>query len=211
MHGAATLTDPEFPEFPESPELSDTAEPVEVESPVLPELALPDPAAVRLPEPDTALPLPPPAVPLTAVEPPEAPEVDVVVGSEVADPVPPEVELPVPVEEEEVEGGSAAELTLCGLAVEDPELPDVLPEEFVLLAPPVPPVVPEVVLEPVLVLPLVADDDEVEVVDTPPEVPPFPELPEVVLGLEVALPLEVDPVLPVLPVVAVTVTLHVPP
>jgi hypothetical protein len=67
------------------------------------------------------------------------------------------------------------------------------------------------VVEPVLVLPLVADDDELEVVDTPPVVPPLPESPEVAPGSEVALPLDVEPVEPVLPVVAVTVTSQVPP
>ena len=97
------------------------------------------------------------------------------------------------------------------MASEDPESPDVLPEELVVLAPPVSPVVPEVVADPVSVLPLDADDDELEVVDTPPVVPPFPELPEVALGSEVALPLEVEPVLPVLPVVAVTLTPQDPP
>ena len=96
------------------------------------------------------------------------------------------------------------------MASEDPESPDVLPEEFVVLAPPVSPVVPEVVVDPVSVLPLDADDEELEEVDTAPVVPPLPESPEVAVGEAVALPLEVEPVLPVLPVVAVTPTAHWP-
>jgi len=211
MQPELTLTDPTLPELPVSPEFSDTAEPVDVASPVSPESALPDPASVTFPEPDTAFPLLPPAVPLTAVELPEAPDVEVVVGSEVADPVPPEVETPAAPEEDEADGGSPTSLTLCGLAVEDPESPEVLPEELVLPAAPVPPVVPDLVVDPVVVLPLVAEDEEVEVVDTAPVVPALPELPEVAVGFAVALPLEVEPVFPVLPVVAVTLTVQDPP
>jgi len=74
---------------------------------------LPEPASVTLPEPDTAFPLSPPVVSLSASESPDAPEVELVEGLELASPVPPEVEVPVPVEEEEMEGGgSPAELTL---------------------------------------------------------------------------------------------------
>jgi hypothetical protein len=200
VHGELTVIDPEFPEFPESPELSEVAEPLEVAEPVLPELALPEPASVTLPEPDEALPLPPPVVPLVAEEPPEFPEVALVEGFEVAEPVVPEVEVPVPVEEEEVEGGSPAELTLWPLLSEDPELPEVLDDPLVEEAPPVEPVVPEVVVDPVLASPLEAVDEELEVVDTLPVVPPLPESPEVALGSDVASPLLVDPVSPVLPV-----------
>jgi len=136
---------PELPELPESPELSEVALPADTVSPVSPESALPDPATVEFPEVEVAEPLLPPLVMLPAVELPDPPDVEVVVGSDVADPVPPEVEEPVPVEEEEVEGGSPAELTLCGLAVEDPELPEAFDDPLVLPDPPVPPVVPEVV------------------------------------------------------------------
>ena len=74
---------------------------------------MPEPASVTLPEPDTAFPLSPPVVPLVASESPESPEVELVVGLELASPESPEVEIPVPVEEEEMEGGgSPAELTL---------------------------------------------------------------------------------------------------
>jgi hypothetical protein len=198
-----------LPALPESPEFSETAEPEEVALPVWPESALPEPASVKLIDPEAAAPECPPVVPLVADESPDFPEVELVEGFEVAEPVWPEVEVPVPAEEEEVEGGSPAELTLCGLPSEDPESPEVLDDPLVEEAPPVDPVVPEVVVEPVLVLPLVADDDEVDDVDTPPVVPPLPESPEVALGSEVALPLEVEPVEPCEPVAAVVDPPHV--
>jgi hypothetical protein len=49
---------PEFPELPESPELAELS--LDVASPVLPELALPDLAVVSLEEEDLASPLLPP-------------------------------------------------------------------------------------------------------------------------------------------------------
>jgi len=62
----------------------------------------------------------------------------------------------------------------------------------------------------VVVLPPVAEEEEVELDDTEPEVPPLPELPEVALGLEVAEPDETLPVLPVSPVMIVSTIVHVP-
>jgi hypothetical protein len=47
--GAQTKADPESPELPELPEFPDCAEPVADADPVLPELASPDRASVKLP------------------------------------------------------------------------------------------------------------------------------------------------------------------
>jgi hypothetical protein len=51
----------------------------------------------------------------------------------------------------------------------------------------------------VLALPEVAVDPEFEVVVTAPDWPPLPELPDVATGLDVALPVSVEPVFPVRP------------
>ena len=75
----ATLTAgpvlPDFPELPESPELAEL--PLELASPVLPELALPDLAVVSLEEEELASPLFPPVAEPFAVLSPELPEVAV--------------------------------------------------------------------------------------------------------------------------------------
>ena len=90
------------------------------------------------------------------------------------------------------------------MASEVPDPPELFDEPLVEEAPPVPPVVPEVVLDPVVVLPLEAVEDEVEEVDTGPVVPPLPELPLVADGEDVVLPLLVEPVDPGEPVAVVT-------
>ena len=77
-------------------------------------------------------------------------------------------------------------------------------------APPVEPVVPEVVCDPVLALPPVPEEEDVELDATEPEVPPSPELPEVAVGLEVAAPEETLPVFPVFPVMMVRTIVQVP-
>jgi hypothetical protein len=66
---------PELPELPESPEVAEL--PLELASPVLPELALPDWAVVLLVEEELALPLCPPVAEPSAVLSPELPEVAV--------------------------------------------------------------------------------------------------------------------------------------
>ena len=68
------------------------------------------------------------------------------------------------------------------------------------LAGPVPPVVPEVVEEPVVVAPEVEEEEVVAAEDTPPLVPPFPDLPEVAVGEAVADPDDVEPLDPLGPV-----------
>jgi hypothetical protein len=199
------VMEPELPELPEFPELPDVAEPDALAVPVLPESALPDEALVALPETEPAEPLVPPVVLPVALELPESPEVDVTVGLEVASPVPPEVALPV-AEVPEGGGGSLPLLlseTACGLAVAEPEGPDEFDELFEPLALLVEPVFPEVVCPLVSAPPLVAVDDELEVVLTGPVVPPLPEPPEVAVGLAVASPDVVDPVEPVSPVMMV--------
>ena len=77
-------------------------------------------------------------------------------------------------------------------------MPEVLEVPLVVDAPPVEPVVPEVVCDPVLALPPVPEEEDVELDATEPEVPPLPELPEVAVGLEVAAPEETLPVFPVM-------------
>jgi hypothetical protein len=64
---------------------------------------------------------------------------------------------------------------------------------------PVEPVGPEVVVPFVELLPDSAPEVEFDEVFTEPDWPPLPELPEVALGLAVALPVEVEPVEPVSP------------
>jgi hypothetical protein len=56
------------------------------------------------------------------------------------------------------------------------------------VAGPVAPVLPEVVVPDVGALPDCADEPEFDDVVTEPDWPPFPELPEMATGLEVALP-----------------------
>jgi hypothetical protein len=83
-HGAMLTAGPvlpDFPEFPESPELVEL--PLELASPVLPELALPDLAVVSLEEEELASPLFPPVAEPSAVLSPELPEV--AVGEPVAE------------------------------------------------------------------------------------------------------------------------------
>jgi hypothetical protein len=84
-----------------------------------------------------------------------------------------------------------------------PELPELFQEAFSAPAGPVAPVLPDSVLPLVLASPDSAADPEFDVVFTEPDLPPLPELPEVATGLEVALPVSVEPVEPVLPDVAV--------
>ena len=193
------LAEPVPPELPLSPELSEPAAPSELTSPVSPESAVPEVSVVSLPETEPAGPEEPPRVPEMAVESPEPPEVAVVVGSEVASPVPPEPESPMAPDPEATDGGSAPMTeALWGLASEEPDPPELLVED----AAPVPPVVPEVVDEPVVVAPEVAEEVELAVEDTPPLVPPFPELPEVALGEAVAEPEDADPVFPLGPLAA---------
>jgi hypothetical protein len=73
--GAMVMAGPVLPESPEFPELPDVAElPLLVAAPVLPELALPDWAAVSLDEEDVASPLVPPWAEPVAVLAPELPD-----------------------------------------------------------------------------------------------------------------------------------------
>jgi hypothetical protein len=88
---------------------------------------------------------------------------------------------------------------LFGLDVAEPLLPEPLSEVVPALAGPVDPVLPDWVLPVVLALPDLAVDPEFDVVLTDPDQPPLPESPETAMGLEVALPVSVDPVEPVDP------------
>jgi len=197
------LAEPVPPELPVSPELAEAASPTDPTSPVSPESAVPEVSVVWLPEEETAGPEEPPAVTLVAPELPDPPEVEVVVGSLVADPVPPETDAPPATEPETTDGGgSPISETLWGLASEVPDAPELFDELLVALDAPVPPVVPEVVSDPVLVEPEPAVEVELAVEDTAPEVPALPESPEVALGSEVAGPEEADPVLPLPPLAA---------
>jgi hypothetical protein len=90
-----TPASPEFPEFPEFPELPDVAEPVAVAGPVLPELALPEPAHVLLELDELASPEVPPVVWPLAVLFPLWPEVAVAVDLSMAFPVEPDVAFPM--------------------------------------------------------------------------------------------------------------------
>jgi hypothetical protein len=195
--------EPVCPELPESPEFDEEATPAEEASPVWPESALPEESLVELPEEVMAGPLSPPWVPDSAVELPVAPEEEVVTGSEVADPVSPEVEWPEEDAEEVVVGGSTSiSETAWGLDSEEPESPEALEESLVEEAPPLEPVSPEVVVESVEESPDLAEDEELEVEDTAPEVPPAPESPEVEEGSAVAEPEEAEPVEPLVPLAA---------
>jgi len=203
MQPEEELAGPVPPESPVSPELSERPSPSESTSPVSPESAAPEVSVVSLPEEEMAGPEPPPAVTLMAPELPDLPEVEVVVGSLVASPVPPDPDPAMAPEPEATDGGSTPMTeTLWGLASESPDPPEPFDEPFVEEAPPVPPVVPEVVSDPVLVAPEVAEEEVVAVEDTPPLVPPLPESPEVALGSEVAQPEEADPVSPLPPLAA---------
>jgi hypothetical protein len=99
---------------------------------------------------------------------------------------------------------------LCGLVEADPLFPELFTELFPAVADPVEPVLPDWVLPLVLALPDFAADPEFDEVLTAPDWPPSPELPEVATGLEVALPVSVEPVEPVLPEVAAALPLQVP-
>jgi hypothetical protein len=81
-------------------------------------------------------------------------------------------------------------------------LAELLAEVVPALAGPVAPVLPEVVVPRVLALPDCADEPEFDDVLTAPDWPPLPESPETATGLEVALPVLVEPVEPVEPDVA---------
>jgi len=203
MQSEEELAGPVPPELPVSPELSETPSPSESTSPVSPESAAPEVSVVSLPEEERAAPEAPPTVPDSAVELPDLPEVEVVVGSEVAAPVPPDPDPLIAPEPELTDGGSTPMTeTLWGLASEVPDPPEPFEDPLVDDAPPVPPVVPEVVSDPVLVAPEVAEEEVVAVEDTPPLVPPFPESPEVELGEAVAQPEEEEPVSPLPPLAA---------
>jgi hypothetical protein len=193
-----------LPELPESPVLAEAASPSLSAVPVCPELALPEESLVSLSEEELAEPDSPPSVHEDAEESPEAPEEELVCGFEVALPVDPEEESPLESLDELTDGGSVStRLTLWGFASEEPEPPEEFDEPLVEEAPPVAPVVPEVVVDPVLVSPEVPEELEVELEDTAPEVPPAPESPEVELGSEVALPELTAPVEPLEPLAAV--------
>jgi hypothetical protein len=88
------------------------------------------------------------------------------------------------------------------LAVADPELPELFDELLPADAGPVAPVLPDWVFPVVSALPDLAADPEFDVVFTAPDCPPLPESPETATGLEVALPVSVEPVEPVFPEVA---------
>ena len=138
--------------MPDSPEV---APPWAEAEPVSPELASPEAARVALPERDSAEPLVPPLVWLVAVEFPELPPVAVVDGFEVASPLSPEMASALPLAplvagstDGSDEGSAVApkdSLTLCGLAVAEPDPPDAFEEWLAAEAPPVDPVFPEVV------------------------------------------------------------------
>ncbi len=81
----------------------------------------------------------------------------------------------------------------------EPLPPEPFCESLPAVAGPVDPVSPDWVLPLVLVSPDLATDPELDVVLTGPDQPPFPELPETAMGLEVASPVSVDPVEPVEP------------
>lgn len=91
---------------------------------------------------------------------------------------------------------------LCGLAEANPLEPDPFTELFPDWAEPVDPVLPDWVEPLVLALPDLVAEPEFDVVLTAPDCPPLPELPEMASGLEVALPISVEPVEPVFPEVA---------
>jgi hypothetical protein len=91
---------------------------------------------------------------------------------------------------------------LCGLVVADPLWPELFTELFPDWAEPVDPVSPDWVFPLVLALPDLAELPEFDVVLTAPDCPPLPESPETATGLEVALPVLVEPVEPVSPEVA---------
>jgi hypothetical protein len=93
---------------------------------------------------------------------------------------------------------------LCGSEVADPLFPEPFCEVLPALAGPVDPVSPDWVLPMVLVSPDWATEPEFDVVSTAPDWPPLPELPETAMGLEVVLPVSVEPVGPVEPDVAWT-------
>lgn len=84
----------------------------------------------------------------------------------------------------------------------DPLWPELLVELFPAVVGPVAPVSPDWVLPMVLAFPDSATEPEFDVVFTEPERPPLPESPDVATGLEVALPVLVEPVDPVFPEVA---------
>jgi hypothetical protein len=86
--------------------------------------------------------------------------------------------------------------------VASPLLPVLLVEVFPAVAGPVAPVLPDWVIPVVLASPDLAPEVEFDVVLTGPDWPPLPESPETATGLEVALPVSVEPVEPVFPEVA---------
>jgi hypothetical protein len=216
MQGATVTAEPEFPELPEFPESPDWAVPVEVASPVFPELASPDEASVLLPLVEVASPEVPPVVVPLAVESPLLPEVPVAVELSEASPVLPEVAVPWaggaggadpwggpdPFQPEPPWLPCGGFCPLTGWLLAGPELPDPFHEALPAPAGPVAPVLPDSVLPVVSALPDWAADPEFDVVFTEPDLPPLPESPEVATGLDVALPVSVEPVDPVSPDVA---------
>jgi hypothetical protein len=202
-HPLEVEPEPVDPELPESPVFKEPAAEAEPASPVDPELAFPEESLVELSEEEPAEPDSAPSVSLSDSELPEAPEEELVEGFEVAEPVEPEEELAVEEEEEVTAGaGSAISETLWGFASEEPEPPEEFDEPLVEEAPPLLPVVPEVVSDPVLVSPEAEEEVDLELEDTAPEVPPAPESPEVALGSEVAFPELTAPVEPLEPLAA---------
>ncbi len=91
---------------------------------------------------------------------------------------------------------------LLGSDLADPLLPELFDEVFPAVAGPVLPVLPDSVLPEVLLFPDLATELEFELVVTEPDCPPFPELPDLATGFEVAFPVSVEPVEPVFPEVA---------
>jgi len=117
--------------------------------------------------------------------------------------VPPDPDSPMAPDPEATDGGSAPMTeALWGLASEEPDPPELLEESLVELDAPVPPVVPEVVSDPVLVVPEVEEELEVAEEATAPLVPPFPELPLFAVGEAVAEPEDEEPVSPLPPLAA---------
>jgi hypothetical protein len=206
MQGANVTASPDVPELPELPELPDVAWPLAVADPVLPELALPDPAWVSLELVEEADPVFPPVVVPLAVESPLAPEVAVASDPVETGPVGPDAARPVAAEPWSLEphdppGEPGPDWTaLRGEAVPAPESPESFWVSLPATAGPVEPDGPAAVVPDVLELPELASELELDEVSTGPELPPWPEPPETATGWEEAFPVSVEPVEPVEPV-----------
>lgn len=215
--GATTTAGPELPELPELPEFPDCAVPVAVAAPVLPELASPELAYVWFELEELAFPDVPPVVEPLAVELPLWPDAAVAVEALLALPVSPERALPLAAPDQEDPGvcpephwpprdppsdplpEPAGADPVAGTDVAEPLSPESFSEVLPALADPVDPVGPDCVLPFASALPDEALEPEFDIVPTGPDEPPFPESPETATGLEVALPVRVDPVDPVAP------------